>query len=82
MPEFNDPGKMLIFLRVGCVVAGLAISLIGKWPSEGGHGSGWLGTLPGDLLITRDRFTVYIPLGVSIFVSVVGSVILYFFMKR
>ncbi|MDD9819668.1 MAG: DUF2905 domain-containing protein [Nitrospira sp.] len=81
MPIFNGPGKILIVLGLGLVVAGLLLSLIGKGPGEGAW-SGWIGRLPGDLFIKRDRLTVYIPLGTCILVSVVGSMILYFFMKR
>ncbi len=81
MPAGHGPGKMFIVSGLGLVVVGLLISLIGKESSEGG-GSGWLGTLPGDLFITRDHFSVYIPLGVCILVSVVGSVLLSFFVKR
>jgi len=41
-----------------------------------------LGRLPGDFLIKRPNMTVYIPLATSILVSVVISVILYFFSRR
>lgn len=82
LPFFNGPGKILIVLGLGLVVAGLLLSLIGKVFSGEGAWPGWIGRLPGDLLIKRDRLTVYIPLGTCILVSVVGSLILYFFMKR
>ncbi len=81
MPEFSGFGKMLIFLGLGIVALGLIISLIGKWPSEG-TGLGWLGKLPGDLFIKRDNFTFYFPLSTSIIISIVGSLLLYFLMKR
>ena len=81
MPEYNGFGKMLIFLGLGIVALGLFISLIGKWPSEG-TGLGWLGKLPGDLFIKRDNFTFYFPLSTSIIISIVGSLLLYFLMKR
>ncbi len=81
MPTFNGPGNILIVLGLGLVVVGLLMSLIGKGPGEGVW-PGWLGRLPGDLFIKRDRVTVYIPLGTCILVSFVGSMILYFFMKR
>ncbi len=81
MPEFNGFGKILIFLGVGIVALGLIISLIGKWPSDG-IDLGWLGKLPGDLCIKRDNFTFYFPLSTSIIISIVGSLLLYFLMKR
>jgi len=79
MPEFI--GKTLIILGLGIVVLGIVISLLGKWPGEG-TGLGWLGKLPGDVFIKRDNFTFYFPLGTSIVISVVGSLLLYFFLKR
>ena len=79
MPEFI--GKSLIVLGLGIVALGIIVSLLGKWPGEG-TGLGWLGKLPGDMFIKRDNFTVYFPLGTSIVISVVGSLLLYVFLKR
>lgn len=79
MPEFI--GKTLIILGLGIVALGIVVSLLGKWPGEG-TGLGWLGKLPGDIFIKRDNFTFYFPLGTSIVISVVGSLLLYFFLKR
>lgn len=81
MPDFSGLGKLIIVMGVGLVVLGLLISLLGKLPSEG-NGLGWLGRLPGDLFIKRDRFTFYFPLTTSLIISLVGSLLLYFFMKR
>lgn len=79
MPEFI--GKTLIILGLGIVALGIVVSLLGKWPGEGA-GLGWLGKLPGDLFIKRDNFIFYFPLGTSIVISVVGSLLLYFFLRR
>ncbi len=79
MPEFI--GKSLIILGLGIVALGIVVSLLGKWPGEG-TGLGWLGKLPGDIFVKRDNFTFYFPLGTSIVISVVGSLLLYFFLKR
>ena len=81
MPDFSGLGKLIIVMGVGLVILGLLISLLGKLPSEG-NGLGWLGRLPGDLFIKRDRFTFYFPLTTSLIISIVGSLLLYFFMKR
>lgn len=81
MPDFSGLGKLIVVMGVGLVVLGLLISLLGKLPSEG-NGLGWLGRLPGDLFIKRDRFTFYFPLTTSLIISLVGSLLLYFFMKR
>ena len=79
MPEFI--GKTLIVLGLGIVALGIVVSLLGKWPGEG-TGLGWLGKLPGDIVIKRDNFSFYFPLGTSIVISVVGSLLLYFFLRR
>ncbi len=79
MPEFI--GKTLIVLGLGIVVLGIIVSLLGKWPGEG-TGLGWLGKLPGDIFIKRDNFTFYFPLSTGIIISIVGSLLLYFILKR
>ena len=81
MPDFSGLGKLIIVMGFGLVILGLLISLLGKLPSEG-NGLGWLGKLPGDLFIKRDQFTLYFPLTTSIIISIVGSLLLYFFIKR
>ena len=79
MPEFI--GKTLIVLGLGIVVLGIIVSFLGKWPGEV-TGLGWLGKLPGDILIKRDNFTFYFPLSTGIIISIVGSLLLYFILKR
>ncbi len=81
MPDFGGLGKLIILMGLGLIAIGVVISLIGKWPSEG-SGLGWLGRLPGDIFIKRDNFTLYFPLSTSIILSIIGSLLLYFFMKR
>lgn len=44
--------------------------------------TGFLGKLPGDILIQRKNFTFYFPLTTSILLSVILSIILYFFSRR
>ena len=79
MPEFI--GKTLIVLGLGIVALGIVVSLLGKWPGAG-TGLGWLGKLPGDLFIKRDNVTFYFPLSTSIIISIVGSLLFYFLLKR
>jgi hypothetical protein len=81
MPDFTGFGKMIIFMGLGIMIVGIIISLIGKMPGEG-SGFSWLGKLPGDFLIKRDNFTFYFPLTTSIIISIVGSLLLYFFIRR
>jgi uncharacterized protein HemY len=66
-------GKGLIYLGILLVVVGVALSLIGKVP--------WLGQLPGDITIERGRFTFYFPLTTCIIISVILSLVLYFFRR-
>ena len=61
-------GRMLVWLGGGLLVLGLVLILMGKIPG--------LGRLPGDILIQRDKYTVYIPLGTMLLLSVVLTLVL------
>jgi hypothetical protein len=60
--------RWLIILGVLLVVAGLL------WPWLGKLG---LGRLPGDIVIEREGFRLYLPITTSILVSIVLSLILW-----
>jgi uncharacterized protein HemY len=62
-------GRTLIYLGLLLVVLGVIFSLIGKVP--------WLGHLPGDITIERERFTFYFPLATCVIISVILSLVLY-----
>ena len=66
-------GKTLIYLGLVLVVIGLILSFAGKLP--------WLGHLPGDISIERERFSFYFPLATCILISVILSLVLYFFRR-
>ena len=66
-------GKTLIYLGIALVIVGAIIVLAGKLP--------WLGHLPGDIAIERDRFSFYFPLASCILISVIVSLVLYFFRR-
>lgn len=70
MSEF---GKTLIFFGLLLLIVGVILSLAGKLP--------WLGNLPGDLSIQRGRFTFYFPITTCLIVSLVVSLVLYFFRR-
>ncbi len=55
-------GRTLMWVGGAIVVLGLVIFLIGTIPG--------IGRLPGDILIRRDKVSVYIPLGTMLLVSV------------
>lgn len=57
-------GKLLVIL--GLVIAGVGLLVSAGLP---------LGRLPGDFVIRRDNFTFYFPLGTSIVVSVVLTIL-------
>jgi hypothetical protein len=60
--------RWLIILGIVLIVAGLL------WPWLTRLG---LGRLPGDIVIQRDNFRLYIPIATSIVISVVLSLILW-----
>ena len=68
-----DLGKILIYLGLLLIVIGVLLTLAGKLP--------WLGRLPGDIAIERDNFSFYFPLATSILISVIISLVLYFFRR-
>ncbi len=59
------------------IVLGLAIAGVGLLVSIGLP----LGRLPGDIVVRRDNFTFYFPLGTSILVSVVLTIV-FVFLRR
>lgn len=81
MSDITGFGKLIMMVGVGLVVIGGLLALLGKWPEEGSP-FGWLGRLPGDILVKRDNFTFYFPLATSLLISVVASILLYFFFRR
>lgn len=66
-------GKSLIIIGIIIVTIGLFAAYGPKIP--------YLGKLPGDIHIKRDNFVFYFPLATSIIVSIILSLILYFFRR-
>ena len=69
-----DLARMLIGLGLLLVIVGAVLWLLARL------GVGWP-RLPGDILVQRDGFTLYFPIATSILVSVVLSLLLYFFRR-
>lgn len=65
---------MLVLAGLVLVVAGVALVLAPRIP--------WIGRLPGDLVIRRERWTFYFPIATSIVVSVVLTLLLNLFFRR
>lgn len=66
-------GKLLIVFGLILAAAGLLLLFSDKIP--------WLGRLPGDITVKRDHFTFYFPLATCILISIILSLILWFFRK-
>jgi len=67
-------GRSLIFIGLAITAIGVLLAFADKVP--------WLGRLPGDVYIKRDSFSFYFPLTTSILISVVLSLLFYFFRGR
>jgi hypothetical protein len=78
MDGLGGPGKVLIVVgAVMLVLGGVLVAL-----DRLGGAPGWLGRLPGDILIKRDHFTFYFPLATSLLISVVLSVLAWLLFRR
>lgn len=67
-------GRLLIILGVVLFLAGIALSLGPRIP--------WLGRLPGDFSFGGGAWRVYVPLGTSILVSVVLTLLFWLFGRK
>lgn len=67
------PGKLLIVLGLLLIAGGGLWLWVGKLPL--------LGRLPGDLRIERENFSFYFPLGTCLLISLLVSLILWFFRR-
>ena len=73
MNPLSSFGKILIALGLVITAAGILLILTPKIP--------WLGKLPGDILVKRDNFRIYVPITTCIVISIVLTLILYLFRK-
>ncbi len=62
-------GKVFTLIGIVLLVLGLLLTFFEKLPLG-------LGRLPGDIMVKKDNFTFYFPLGTSIILSVVLSLLL------
>ncbi len=62
-------GKILMLVGGILLVAGLIFHYAEKLP--------WLGRLPGDIVIERENFRLYIPLATSLLLSILLTIIIY-----
>ncbi|MFH1596468.1 MAG: hypothetical protein A3K23_07325 [Desulfobacca sp. RBG_16_58_9] len=69
----SELGRFLIIIGAILVLVGVVLWLSPKIP--------WLGHLPGDIVIKREKFSFYFPLGTCILISIILTLILYLFRK-
>lgn len=68
MNELFGFGKFLVFLGIILIILGLILIFVPKIP--------FIGKLPGDIYIKKDNFTFYFPLGTSLLLSILLTLIL------
>jgi heme/copper-type cytochrome/quinol oxidase subunit 4 len=73
-----DLGKILIGFGIVVVILGGILWLAGHFTGK----VPWLGRLPGDIYVERGSWRLYFPLGTSIVVSIVLSLVLWLFSRR
>ena len=66
-------GKMLILLGVFIIIIGIFLLIGDKIP--------WVGRLPGDIIIKKEKFTFYFPLTTSILISIILTLLFTLFRK-
>lgn len=69
----QDFGKILMLIGIVLLVAGAALYFLKGVPFPG--------KLPGDILIKKENFTFYFPLATSLLLSLLLTLLLYFFKK-
>jgi hypothetical protein len=71
--ELEGIGKLLLAGAVALLVLGGLFLLLGRFGVE---------RLPGDLVFRRGNLTVYLPIGLMILLSVVGTIVLNLVFRR
>jgi hypothetical protein len=66
-------GKTLIIVGIVLAITGVLVSFSDRLP--------WLGHLPGDIHIERERFSFHFPLTTCIIISIVISLVAYLFKR-
>ncbi len=66
-------GRTLILLGVLLVIIGLGLIFADKIP--------YIGRLPGDIFIKREKFSFYFPLTTSIIISIILTILFSIFRK-
>jgi hypothetical protein len=70
----TDIAKILIVMGFILLISGLVLYATGKIPG--------MGRLPGDLLIKKENFTLYIPITTSLLISLILSILLFLWNQK
>ncbi|MEO2069697.1 MAG: DUF2905 domain-containing protein [Desulfurobacteriaceae bacterium] len=70
----EELGKILIYLGIILIVVGLIVT----WLSKFGNSLPF-GKLPGDIYIKKDNFVFFFPLGTSILISLILTLLFFLF---
>ena len=73
MYSFGALGKVLILLGIIIIGIGVLLMLGDKIP--------WVGKLPGDIMIKREKFSFYFPLTTSLLISIILTLLFTLFRK-
>jgi hypothetical protein len=77
MPDgLGTMGKYLIALGAVIVFVGFLMVVLGRFPGLK------IGRLPGDIYVEREGWRFYFPLMTSIILSVIASLLLWFFSRK
>jgi hypothetical protein len=71
---FDSLAKVLILVGVVLALLGGLLLFVGKVP--------FLGRLPGDIVIRRENWSLYVPLTTSLVISIVLTVLVALFSRR
>lgn len=69
-------GRMLLLLGAVLALVGVLLVVAERFPGLR------IGRLPGDISVERDRFRLYVPIGTSIAISIVLTLVLWLFTRR
>ena len=65
--DMNEMAKMIMLAGAGLFFVGLLFYFGSRLP--------WFGQLPGDIVVKRDNFTFFMPLGTMLLVSVLLTIV-------
>jgi len=74
----GDLGKILVGFGLALVILGALFVLLGSYAGK----VPWLGRLPGDIHVERGNWSFYFPLGTSILISIVLTILFSLFGRR